>query len=189
MRPHFEDVRPQSEDAPAISQPLRVIAPPIYRWKGNGVTFQMSYQTPPTEKDFLSCSRAELLIRADGPLTVRSGRHRCALEDGRWCSPLPPRLPDGSYLQCHAGGELTKSRHMCAPPCISWRLDHNFTDGRDSVWSISLKCLASEMLPSIEHRSRFRLIMSAVLVQRMLPGSPHTGLVWALLTPILRYRI
>ena len=60
-----------------------------------------------------------------------------------------------------------------------------YTDGRDSGWTIALKCLASEMLPNVECRSRFRLIISAVLVQRMLPGSPHTGLAWALLTLIL----
>ena len=60
----------------------------------------------------LSCSPAELLIGPNGPLTVRSGRHQCALEDGRWCSPLPPQLPDSTYLQCFAGDELSKSRHI-----------------------------------------------------------------------------
>ena len=125
LRPGCRDVRPGNRDALAIFQRIGVIAPAIHRWKGNGVTFQMSCQTPRTEKYFLCCSPAELLIGPDGPLTVRSGRHQCALEDGRWCSPLPPQLPDSTYLQCFAGDELSKSRHMCAPACISWRLNHN----------------------------------------------------------------
>ena len=37
--PGFRDVRPGNRDALAISQPLRVIARAIHRWKGNGLTY------------------------------------------------------------------------------------------------------------------------------------------------------
>ena len=112
MRPHYEDVRPQSEDAPAISQPLRDIAPPIYRWKGNGVTFQMSHQGVQTKKVFMLFARAELFHGSRRPSTEPPSRHRCALAEGRRRSPFRPKPPERSYLRCQQGAVLTQSRHL-----------------------------------------------------------------------------
>ena len=46
------DVCLENRDTLADRQRVRVRRRSMAHWKGNAVTFQMSYQPPPTEKDF-----------------------------------------------------------------------------------------------------------------------------------------
>jgi hypothetical protein len=150
MRPHYEDVRPQSEDAPAISQPLRDIAPPIYRWKGNGVTFQMSHQGVQTKKVFMVFARAELFNRsrrpsdrATQPPPMRACRRPQALAiPAKATGTLLPTMP--TRRRAHPIASLVHG------PCAQTQLNLDFTDGRNLGKMILLRCLTSEMLTNID---------------------------------------